>query len=543
MDPSPVASGCQRPAIRFGPWLLLLLALLFAGSVRLRLLNLPLERDEGEYAYAGQLILQGIPPYAQVYNMKFPGVYYAYAVLMEIFGQTPRGIHEGILAVTSLSTGLVFLIGRRLLNPWGGGLAAIAFSGLSLVPMTYGLAGHATHFVVLFACAGLWTLLKWETAAPRMALLMAGIFFGMGILVLQHAAVFPLLAVVWLVWRKWQRRNVSWREVIVRAFICAAGCALPGLVMGMVLVHAGVWDRFCFWTLEYARQYVSLLPLQVAPRQFLSNFEPIFETSAGLWLLGLVGLALFWGRNQRARPAIMAALFFGAGMAATCPGFYFRGHYFLMALPGLALLDAVAVVWLTERFQALPVLRLLPAGLFILALGTLLVDNAGVWFEQTPFAVTRSLYDSNPFPESPEIAHYLQTHTAPDETVAVLGSEPQIYFLAGRHSASGYIYMYPLTEPRPLADKMRREFIAQIEAARPKYVVFVNLASSWLSVIKPGVPPDQSIPDWWRNYSQHYELVGTVDLAEGEPSVFHWGQEAARQDRSPARLISIFRRR
>src|SRR5664279_2208942 len=30
--------------------------------VRLRLLNLPLERDEGEYAYAGQLMLQGVPP-------------------------------------------------------------------------------------------------------------------------------------------------------------------------------------------------------------------------------------------------------------------------------------------------------------------------------------------------------------------------------------------------------------------------------------------------------------------------------------------------
>jgi len=32
-------------------------------AIRIRLLGIPLERDEGEYAYAGQLMLQGIPPY------------------------------------------------------------------------------------------------------------------------------------------------------------------------------------------------------------------------------------------------------------------------------------------------------------------------------------------------------------------------------------------------------------------------------------------------------------------------------------------------
>ena len=48
-------------------------ALVIVAAVRLRLLNLPLERDEGEYACAGQLMLQGIPPYEFAYNMKFPG--------------------------------------------------------------------------------------------------------------------------------------------------------------------------------------------------------------------------------------------------------------------------------------------------------------------------------------------------------------------------------------------------------------------------------------------------------------------------------------
>src|SRR5213075_73211 len=67
------------------PWICLGLILLFVVVVRVRLLSFPLERDEGEFAYAGQLILDGIPPYQLAYNVKFPGTYAAYAAIMSMF--------------------------------------------------------------------------------------------------------------------------------------------------------------------------------------------------------------------------------------------------------------------------------------------------------------------------------------------------------------------------------------------------------------------------------------------------------------------------
>src|SRR5262249_20001496 len=73
-----VTSGNRvtRPAARWATLATVAAALLLVALVRLRLADVPLERDEGEYAYAGQLILHGIPPYQQAYNMKFPGTYY-----------------------------------------------------------------------------------------------------------------------------------------------------------------------------------------------------------------------------------------------------------------------------------------------------------------------------------------------------------------------------------------------------------------------------------------------------------------------------------
>jgi hypothetical protein len=99
-------------ALRFGWCILAVIVFGLVIAIRIRLLGIPLERDEGEYAYVGQLMLQGIPPYKLAYNMKFPGTYAAYAVIMSIFGQTILGFTW----VCSWST----LLQSRLFSSWPG---------------------------------------------------------------------------------------------------------------------------------------------------------------------------------------------------------------------------------------------------------------------------------------------------------------------------------------------------------------------------------------------------------------------------------------
>src|SRR6202165_2098097 len=90
--------------LRYFCYAVLVTAMVIFAVVRVRLRNTPLQRDEGEYAYAGQLMLQGIPPYQLAYNMKLPGTYAAYAVMMAVFGQTLVGVRIGMLAVLLLNT-------------------------------------------------------------------------------------------------------------------------------------------------------------------------------------------------------------------------------------------------------------------------------------------------------------------------------------------------------------------------------------------------------------------------------------------------------
>lgn len=73
------------------PLALLSLAILLIFAARIRLLEVPLERDEGEYAYIGGLMLQGVAPYGVAANMKLPGTNAAYALIMALFGRNIFG--------------------------------------------------------------------------------------------------------------------------------------------------------------------------------------------------------------------------------------------------------------------------------------------------------------------------------------------------------------------------------------------------------------------------------------------------------------------
>ena len=114
-----------------------------------------------------------------------------------------------------------------------------------------------------------------------------------------------------------------------------------------------------------------------------------------------------------------------------------------------------------------------------------------------------------PFPEAVEIAKYIKNNSGPDDKIAVLGSEPEIYFYSHRRSASAYIYVYSIVEPQPYAADMQREMISQIEAAKPKFIVDVKCYNSWLLM------PDSEklIFEWMREYLPiHYRQVGLVEI-------------------------------
>jgi hypothetical protein len=520
----------------------LLLAIVSATTtVRTRLLSMPLERDEGEYAYAGLLILKGQRPYERLYNMKWPGTYYGYALIEALFGRDIEGIRIGILLVNVAAILLVFLIVRRLLDAFAAVAAALAYAVLSLSPATLGLAGHATHFVVLCVLAAI-LVLQHACETRRLGLyLLAGIFAGAAPIMKQPGIVFTIFILAAYAFHEF-RRSDGWPSALRRGTVLLGGAAIP-----FVIMLASVWanhsfDTFWLWTITYARHYGRADSLAAALDNFLHGFFPGMGAVLLFWLLGGAGILLLplHPRTCARAPFLLGLL--AASCLGVCPGLMFRPHYFILLLPALSFLCGAAVFVVRRRLgRRSPWIGSAWAiGMVFVPLTVALGVEREFFFWETPTAVCRSIYGPGcPFVESVPVADYIREHTAGDDCIAVLGSEPQIYFYCRRPAATGHIYTYAMMERHPYAHTFQEQMIREIEAAHPKYVVHVKMNFSWLE--RPD--SDKTLLRWFDQYSkQNLRVVGIVERDRIHGTRLRWDEPNMHEHKGVRTLITVYRR-
>jgi hypothetical protein len=519
-------------ARRWAFWGGLILILALSAGVRFRLLDVPLERDEGEYAYAGQLILQGIPPYEQLYSMKLPGIYGAYAVVLAAFEQTPAGIHLGLLVINAATIVLIFLIGRAVFDDLTGLLAAASFALLSVQQSVQGVFANAEHFVLLPAMGGLLLLVRAIDGNRLTSFAVSGLLLGLGLLMKQHGAAFVALGGVYLLGEELRRRPLQWRRVGPRCAIFALAAATPYLATCLLMWTAGVFEKFWFWTVTYASSYTQQVPLDRAWGLFLARASRIFVAAPLVWALAAVGLtAIAWDPETRRRRGLLALLS-TFSILAILPGFHFRPHYFVLLLPGAAVLAALGARSLADLLARTRMSRLAPGAavaLAVVALGISIVQQREFLFISSPLQVARSTYPGNPFPESLDIARFIDTHAADTDRIAVLGSEPQIYFYTGRRSATGYVYTYEIMRPHAWALEMQREMIEEIESSEPEFLGFVNVMPSWLGTSRS----HHLIFEWFEEYSKGFSLAAVAPVTLSETRFYSGAELAEIKERRP----------
>jgi hypothetical protein len=126
--------------------------------------------------------------------------------------------------------------------------------------------------------------------------------------------------------------------------------------------------------------------------------------------------------------------------------------------------------------------------------------------------------------------------TAPNDSVFVAGSEPQILFYAKRLSPTRFVIAYPMMIPSPLAQGYQQEAIASLEQHPPAVIVLARSNASWLA--QPASPQD--FPNYLdRLLAEHYERVGGAVL-QG-PGVI-WQEPLSEQDLPRCSLV-LFKRK
>ncbi|MCP5065331.1 MAG: hypothetical protein GY946_02090 [bacterium] len=317
----------------------------------------------------------------------------------------------------------------------------------------------------------------------------------------------------------------------------ALGAALPlGLLCGWI-AWVGQWQNFWFWSFRYAREYLGF----VTPAEALDfasyGFTQVAGSAPMLWVLSAVGIADALLRRERTPSRVFLYGFTLVSVLALSLGLRFRPHYFLFVLPGVAIWAALGARALGARLPSLlslPQTSVVGGGILGIALLWGVYAERAYFFEMGPEEVSVANFGRNPFPEALAVGRKLRELSDPGDRIAVLASEPEIYFYAERKSATPFLYTTEVLRRSSTSQALHHDLVASLSKDPPPFLVLSSRFNPFKGADRNVTP----LTRWIRNATASgYRRIGVVEIRRGETSRQRWGAAAAGRPSSKAWLM------
>jgi hypothetical protein len=299
-----------------------------------------------------------------------------------------------------------------------------------------------------------------------------------------------------------------------------------------------------FWTYEIPKNYVSKIPFEEGKKYFEFTKNAILQNYKFFWYHALfsVILCLIKSINFKTKLFAITLTFFSFMMIV--PGFYFYGHYWIQLIPGLAILAGLTFHCISALLNSFNIkynfIKYAYIGLFAILTFNHLSSQKSYYFNPNYERILRTVYGNNPFPESMEIANWITANSKPEDQIVLLGSEPQIYFYTKKKCPSRHAYFAAIVDNVPQHKEWQREFVADVEKASPRYLIFFNHPISLF--VQPNT--DQYVFEWANKYvNENYQLVGLVDMIEGQRANYIWREQLMNYKPSAQNIIYVYERK
>ncbi len=436
--PSPGIPVLSRlTAVRAALWLALLTVLTRLPA----LLHPKAIDDEQVYSVVGIEMLHGGRPYLDAIERKPPLLFLLYKAIFAVAGAYNWfALHFTALVWTLATMALLYLIARRLFDPFAGLVAAMLY-GLFLAWGDYrNLALNGELLMNLPVSAALALTLGPARSKLRPELFLAGALIAAAFLLKQPSGIAGLPLGLYLFHPAYRKRNaLGWGQAIVQGAVLTLGFVSALAATGVVLWHEGILQEAVYWTVLSQEAAFGFRTWTFWDRAlsdtafFLLTALPLVLTAAlslrergragGLW------------RDCEAEYMALAVLLLVSVVGVSVNG-QFLYHYYLQLMLPLALLAAplVAAIWEGRRSYPAPLLRSrgLAAWLALSATGYLVADLIGLQRHRAPM----------------ESARYVGAHSEVEDRLFVWGQgtrQTGMYLDARRRPASRYIASFPLT--------------------------------------------------------------------------------------------------
>ncbi len=503
----------------------------------------PLGRDQGIFQYVGWALSQGQVDYRDLRDVNGPLTHLIHVAFLALGGADDHRFRVLDLAITgatfAFAGACVAGLGARRAPEWSG-RAAWALAGWVVLSGQYLLFGYwdiaqRESFFDWFMLPSV--ALQLVAQAPPAILARGQADGGARRQALQLAACGALSLVPWfgkptfalftlaqLVALAADDQLVLSRKKAFGAF-ALGGAVSAAALLALLAIYGDALAFVRIQATDVPALYRFLWPRAAA--DIFSN--PWSATQAIFAIAGAVVLVFLVLLGEMPRVVIAIALVPVCALASVVVQAKGFPYHFHPVTAGVHLQWLAFASWFSERTRVArrsrAILRLAPIGVGLLVayqVATAMEDSPHVratwllWSGATPAdRATREYFarfpESDFFPfEMRQTAAYLREHTRPDDRVQAYGMDPYVLFLAGRLSATPYIYAYDLDVDAALAggtggvpddaqsERIRAireshedDMLARLQARPPAAFVFLDHA------------PLTTESDAWEDFEEH----------------------------------------
>ena len=484
-------------------------------------LRYPIGHDEAIFCVIGQGLLRGQLLYRDLWDLKPPGIFYIYAIIVKLFGHVMWSVGVVDILWLLVISCCIFYFARCYLGAPAAALAMV-FNAVRHCRQGYIHAAQPETFLML-CVFGAWFLLRGNDPSPPVLgapslvprapspqgrgqgwalevtrCFAAGLLMGAALWLKYNAvAFFPFLVLVpFLDFHAWDqgslrvRMRIPWKSWLGRMLFVAAGFVLAILGVFVYFWASGAWPAM------KETEFVVLPRCRATGFPWDSSF-PVWalrrtQNHLGFWTEVMAPLSLLtaWRRRELRylAPVLLLAL---AGFICAAMPARFLLYYFEACYPFFSMFWGYMCVKTWEGFQyarrvfeqrrwalARTLLWLVLSSLVFSLFaeeGVRIVQQyqfLGDWWRnpELSYKVYYYQFTMETLSEQLRVIDFLKENSTPQDEVYVWGFAPLISFLAQRRNPSRFVYDEPLISTWG-PESWRQELVRTLETKRPRYIV------------------------------------------------------------------------
>jgi len=440
-------------------------------------LIVPLYTDQAVFALNARAILDGRFPYRDVWDVKSPGIYFAYALAFLSLGQHMVSVRILDLANTALAMGAIYLLGRRLFSKRAGVIAGCLYGVTYLTRAGFDGLGQTESFLALPVVIA---VLIYRPEGRRRNLFLSGLLLGVAFSIKPSAVFYAAaLPAVEAMFAKERRLGLATK----RLSIAGAGFLLMPAVFAVYLAAGGALGDFIDIQRLHVAPYASLhwSPPGESYIRFGARVTHEYLTD-NLFLAVPAVAALFvaLAGQRRRETALVATLAVASLLGVWSQGKFFPYHWLAMVFP-LSLLAGFAIDQVVSFYGARSgVLQRWAAyglaGASLVLLTPSLLSNPYEQYRHfLGYATGKVTQADNEGQWGPflrldrEVLDYIRANGGGDPSFFIWGNWPVVYWWADQPLTTRFVYDTALSADWSPAT-WRDELVADLAEKRPHFI-------------------------------------------------------------------------